>query len=285
MGKRILVTGADGFIGRRLTKKLKDMGCDVIEYTSQNGDIASAPFNAEGVSHVFHLAAMTYVPLSWKNPFEFYRVNVMGTENILELCRKNLCSLTFMSSYIYGIPTHNPVPETHIAKPNSPYNHSKFICENLCEFYNKAFNVSTTVFRPFNVYGNGQSFNFLIPTIISQLFDENKETIEVMDLKPARDYVYIDDVIDALVLSIGKAGYNVYNIGSGESASVESIICMLIELSAINKPYSSLNQVRKFEIDDIRADISKIKAELSWYPRYSLKDGLSCYLDEINHKR
>ncbi len=281
MGAKILVTGADGFIGKRLTKRLKNMGYDLFEHTSKNGDIATVSLDAEGIFHVFHLAAQTYVPLSWENPFEFYRVNVMGTENILEFCRKNSCSLTFMSTYVYGVPMQNPVPEIHPVNPNSPYNHSKLICEKLCEFYYQAFNISSTVLRPFNVYGKGQSLNFLLPTIISQLLDTGKEIIEVKDLKPLRDYIYIEDVIDALVLTLGKTGFNIYNIGSGESISVEDIICMLMELSSINKPYSSLAQARKFEVDDIRADISKAKAELSWNPVYNLREGLSSYLDEI----
>jgi len=280
----ILVTGADGFIGKKLVSKLKASGYHVIEHSIADGDITSASFEGYEIHHVFHLAAQTFVPASWENPKQFYNVNVMGTVNMLECCRKCNAGLTFPSTYVYGVPQFLPISERHPVNPNTPYNHSKVLCEDLCSFYHKVFGINIVVLRPFNIYGAGQSTQFLIPTILDQVLDGNVREIHVKDLVPKRDYLFVDDLISAMYLTIGKTGYHVYNVGSGMSKSVEEVILNIEKITGINKPYLSVNARRKNEIDDIVADISKITAELGWSPKFDWESGIVEMIKQIHEK-
>ena len=140
----------------------------------EDGDIATAEFSYEKLDHVIHLASRTYVPASWENPLDFYRTNASGTTNILDLCRKQGCSLTYVSSYVYGTPQYLPVDENHPVAPVSPYNHSKLVAEDICRFYSEQFGVPVTILRPVNIFGPGQNPSFLIPFIIEQV-DSLKE--------------------------------------------------------------------------------------------------------------
>src|SRR5580692_7564682 len=109
---QMLVTGASGFVGRRLVPALASKGYSVLTHSVEQGHIARSEF-PPGASHVFHLAALTFVPDSWREPFAFYDVNVLGTANVLEYCRRNRCSMTFMSSFVYGQPKTLPIGEDH----------------------------------------------------------------------------------------------------------------------------------------------------------------------------
>lgn len=284
MIKNILVTGADGFIGRRLVLRLESLGYTVFQHSIASGDITTARFDVQDIGHVFHLAALTYVPASWENPAEFYRVNVMGTENVLEFCRKNGAGLTFPSTYVYGPPQTVPISEDHPINPNTPYNHSKVLCESLCAFYSKAFGLNITVLRPFNIFGAGQSPQFLIPTIIMQVLDPNAKEVVVKDLVPKRDYLYVDDLIGAMCLTIGASGYHVYNVASGTSMSVEDVITSVQKISGIKKPYSSQSLPRINEVDDILADITHITTELGWEPQFSWEEAVSKMIHEMSKR-
>ena len=172
-----------------------------------------------------HLAAKTFVPESWHDPVSFYQVNVMGTANVLEFCRRQGCPLTLMSSYLYGPPQSQPINEDHPIDPNTPYNHSKALMESLGEFYTARFGLSVTVLRPFNIFGPGQRDEFLIPAIVRQSLDPAVEVIEVADLEPRRDYLYLDDLARAILATLTSTRtHAVYNIGSGRSYSVEQVI-------------------------------------------------------------
>jgi len=269
--KKVLITGSDGFIGNRLYHELA--GYEVTTFDVNNGCVASHDFIDTEVSHIFHLAALTSAPESWARPYDYYNVNVMGTVNVLEYCRMIGASMTYVTTYPYGVPQYIPIDELHPCTPNTIYNHSKYSAEGICRFYSENYNVSITVLRLFNVYGGGQSTSFLIPHIIKQaLFSPE---IEVMDLEPKRDYVYISDVIDALRLTTGKSGFSVYNIGSGESKSVQEVCDYVVNIIGTTKPIVSTGRKRKNEVTDIQADISKIRHELYWVPKTSFIDGLT----------
>jgi nucleoside-diphosphate-sugar epimerase len=268
----ILVTGSAGFIGSSLVRELRERKHEVVGFDVAQGDITSEkalmPYLEMGIQHVFHLAGKTFVPESWKDPFGFYQVNVMGTVNVLEFCRKVNIPVTYISSYLYGEPDYLPVDENHPVKSYNPYSQTKVMADSTCQFYAKHYKVPVTIFRPFNAYGPG-----LINEIISKVMDPAISVIEVMDLRPKRDYVYVDDLVDAMILSIGKP-HGIYNIGSGYSKSVEEIIMLVLRYTAIRKPYHSKAVMRPNEIFDLYADIRKASQDLGWSPQTSFEIGI-----------
>ncbi|HTB05409.1 MAG TPA: NAD(P)-dependent oxidoreductase [Bacteroidia bacterium] len=275
MKEKVLITGSNGFIGKQLKKQFNLTEYEIVEFNSSDGDIAKTDLQFENINHVFHLAGKSFVPDSWKNPKAFYDVNFTGTLNVLELCRKTGAGLTFISSYVYGIPQHQPINENHPINPANPYGHSKLVAEEICQFYSENFKLHTTIIRPFNIYGTFQSDHFLIPTIIKQLFDEKQLAIDILDLMPKRDYLFLDDLISAIMILYKKNKTGIYNVGSGTSLSVEEIIKDIMEIAGIQKKYVSKEVSRKNEIPEVIADISKIKKETGWVPGFTFKQGIA----------
>jgi len=279
----IMVTGSAGFIGTALVRQLHEKGHRVIEFDVEQGNITLAeslsPYFGQGIQHVFHLAGKTFVPDSWKDPFGFYQVNVMGTVNVLEFCRKTGASLTFISSYLYGQPDYLPIDEKHPIKAYNPYSHSKVIADKTCQFYASQFGLPVTILRPFNAYGPGQSPVFIIPEIISKVLDPDQPILEVMDLKPCRDYIYINDLLEAFLLSMDKPK-GIYNLGSGYSKSVEEIVKLVFQYSGISKEIMAKGNNRPNEIFDLFADISLIKQEFKWVPKTSFEKGIKQCVDQ-----
>lgn len=278
---KILVIGAEGFIGKSLCTSLsKNHIVKAIDIA--NGDIAeSTTFeHLEAVDHVFHLAGRTFVPDSWTNFSSFLSTNVIGTNNVLEYCRRSSASLTYVSAYIYGKPDSLPIGESAKPKPNNPYALSKYLAEQLCEFYAAYHNVPVTVLRPFNIYGPNQETRFLIPRIIDQV--KRNVPIEVMDLTPKRDYLYIDDFIDAMLKTIKRKehSYCVLNVGSGNSISVKDLIDTIQEVADTKLEVISKGTPRFEELDDVRADIKCINSLLDWQPVTSLKKGIAFLLNK-----
>jgi nucleoside-diphosphate-sugar epimerase len=285
--KNILVTGAGGFIGRRLVQALKSAGHAVNELGSTDGDIADPAtleqFDGASVDFVFHLASRTYVPDAWREPADFQRVNVTGTVNVLELCRKRKIPLTYVSAYLYGIPKSLPIRETDTIEPNNPYALSKFMAETLCGFYAEHFGIPVTIIRPFNIYGPGQKTHFLIPEIVAQV--AANQPIQLKDLAPRRDYLYLDDLIEALMLTLEAGdGLHLYNIGYGSSLSVAEIAGIIQSVAGTSLPVVSENTPRRNEIPDVYADISKAAHEMDWRPRHSFEEGIrKMFIDGEHH--
>ena len=274
---KILVTGASGFIGKALVEKFLKQGHDITGLSSTDGDIAEAEtlkaLAGTRFKHVIHLAGRSYVPDSWGNPVLFYRTNVIGTANVLEFCRTFTLPVTFVSAYVYGQPASLPISEDCPVRPNNPYAHSKYMAEKLCKFYAEEHNLDITVIRPFNIYGADQKNWFLVPSVIKQVLYE--DSIIVRDLHPKRDYLYLEDFIEAVCLMLKEPhGYRVYNIGSGTSISVEQVIETVQNIYSCQKKIICEFQSRKNEIDDVIADISRAKRELGWIPRHSFSDGI-----------
>ena len=274
---RILVTGASGFIGKYLCQELNERGHEINALFSIHGDISDAhtldSFNGK-VDKVIHLAASTFVPDSWQNPDEFFKVNALGTMRVLEFCRKNNSSLIFISAYLYGIPDKVPTSETELPKPNNPYAFSKYIAEQARHFYASYLNVPSLIIRPFNVYGPGQPAHFLIPTIINQVL-YNQE-ITLLDLNPKRDYIFIDDVVNFINNAVDAKLKNaeIVNIGSGVSYSVGELVRIIQKIAGTNLPVFSKNEVRFQEISDVIADVNKAATLFGWKPKTSIEIGL-----------
>jgi GDP-4-dehydro-6-deoxy-D-mannose reductase len=274
MGK-VLVTGAGGFIGKALLNKIS-LDHEVITLDRSKGDITNYNtfLNLEKVDYVFHLAARTFVPDSWIETSDFLNTNVIGTTNVLEYCKRLNVPLTFVSAYVYGQPDSLPITEEAPIKPNNPYALSKYLAEQVCHFYATYHKLDITIIRPFNIYGPGQPNHFLIPKI-TDLVKKNL-TIELFDLSPKRDYVFIDDVVDALVrtLELKLPGFNVFNIGSGRSISVKEVVDYIQTAAGSKLDVKSKEQYRKEELDNVFADISQSWLKLKWAPSTAFEDGI-----------
>ncbi|MBF0515584.1 MAG: NAD-dependent epimerase/dehydratase family protein [Nitrospirae bacterium] len=276
----VLVTGSDGFVGRHLVRRLKDKGVAVEEFDITNGKDTSDEKSFEGirkVDAVVHLAARTFVPDAFENPARVYRENINGTLNVLEFCRKNaIKKIVYASSYVYGRPECLPIDESHPTGIQNPYGRSKLMAEALMLGYYEDYAIIPVILRPFNIYGPGQGDVFLIPSLIRQCLCQG-DTIVVKDLMPRRDYIYIDDVIEAYMYALFKyksTAPEIFNIGLGESYSVKEIIDKLQTIAATNKKIISEGQVRKNEIPDCVADTKKIEKAFGWTPKYTIDEGL-----------
>jgi nucleoside-diphosphate-sugar epimerase len=284
--KRILITGSGGFVGKRLVHTLECAGYLILKVCRSDGNIADPstllPFLDVPLDFIFHLASRTYVPDSWNEPADFHHVNVTGTLNVLELCRRRNLPLTFVSSYLYGSPKSLPIKETDNIDPGNPYALSKSIAEILCGFYAENFGVPVTIIRPFNIFGPGQKKHFLIPEILGQI--AARKTITLKDLSPRRDYLYLDDLVEALVLTINiGAGKHIYNIGYGSSLSVSEIVEIVQSVAGTSLPVVSEDTPRRNEINDVYADISRAAQDLLWRPRHSFEEGIKKIILDGEH--
>ena len=164
-------------------------------------------------------------------------------------------------------------PESTPLAAKNPYALSKKLAEEACEFYSDRFSIQTTILRPFNIYGPGQSDSFLIPTILNHL--KAGREIHVKDLEPRRDYVYIADVIEAMVKAVVRAdGSGMFNVGSGTSHSVAELIQCIQKVWGTDLPVRSDGRRRQGEGLDTVADISRARQQLGWTPRFTLRQGL-----------
>jgi nucleoside-diphosphate-sugar epimerase len=274
MSGSILVTGADGFIGRHIVAALKALGHSVQTHSLADGDLTRCALEYSGVSHVFHLAGRTFVPESWSDPCSFYATNVVATANILEFCRRTSASLTFVSSYVYGVPKAIPIAEDHPLQAFNPYSHSKILAEEVCRFYAGQHNTRIAIVRPFNIYGPGQDARFLIPSLIRQALDSASNTIEVADARPRRDFLYISDLVDLLVATLTQGCRGAYNAGSGASTSIQEIVAVLNGIVPQPKTLLSRGESRPQEVLDVVADTRKAERELGWKPQVEIATGL-----------
>ena len=280
---KVLTTGANGFIGKHLCNRLEKNGIKYIPLTSgsdvRNNEVFNALLN-QGITHVIHLAAKNFVPESWEKPTEYIHTNFIGTLNALEFCRKEKASLLYISSYMYGIPKQLPIKESHPITALNPYALSKKMAEDACEFYSSYYGVSSIILRPFNVYGPGQKSDFLIPHIIHQAVFNTE--IKVKDIEPKRDYIFVSDVVDAILAALkNNYKFEVFNIGSGISYSVKEIINMIQKITGTNKPVICSSETRMNEIMDVQADILNLYNQTGWKPGTDMLDGLKICINEI----
>jgi len=275
---KILITGYSGFIGSYLQKRLNQTEHELILVDITNGtDICDwqQVKHFEGIDVIIHLANLSFVPASYEQPKKFYETNYLSTLNMLELCRLNGSKMIFFSSYVYGHPQYQPIDENHPIQAFNPYAQTKVICESLCEGYNRDFKVPVTIFRPFNIYGKGQNPDFLIPSIIDQA---RNGKISIKDDRPKRDYIYVDDIVEAIVAAVEiksmEKSIDKYNLGTGVSYSVREIVEIVRSLFDTEIEYLCTHEIRPNDVLDTVADISKIKKELHWEPKVSIREGL-----------
>ena len=194
--------------------------------------------------------------------------------HVLELARKHKARVIYFSSYLYGNPQYLPIDEKHPIFPHNPYSQSKIICEKLCEGYNRDFNVPVIIFRPFNIYGPGQNSSFLIPKIIEQL-----KTGEVFlkDPRPRRDFIYVQDVIDAVMNAIDydKTSFELFNLGYGKSYSIKEIVTIIQKVSKLHGIVTFSNEIRQSEVMNTIACTSKLSSYFNWKPKVDVWEGIN----------
>jgi len=273
--KKILITGANGFIGKNLLKevipKYKIIGVSLSQgkknknYFPIKKNILKLTNNdvKDNLYGVIHLAALTDVKFCEKNPYQCFVTNVLGTQKALDIARKKDCKFIFVStSHVYGKPHTLPIKETHPKNPTSIYAASKLAGEICCEGYSKSYGMDVSIVRLFSTYGPYSPSHLVISRIISQL---RNNSIKLGNLQAKRDFVYINDVTKALklVFEISK-GFADYNLGTGKSYSILEVYKILQNLSGLNPKIESVkSRLRKFDVPEMKAETSKIK-KLGW---------------------
>lgn len=277
-----MITGHTGFVGKALVAYLAKTDISIIGVARSNGfDLEDLMISDKlpDADLVVHLASCVGVALSWQNPELFYRTNYLTALTIAEYSRKRNIPIVFMSSYMYGDPKYLPIDEKHPVNCNNPYAFSKKIAEDIIFSYHKLFGINATLIRPMNLYGAGMPTDNLIGLLLSQAKGGNQ--IEVRDLSPKRDYLYIEDLCRAIYLIITNKvnGFQIYNLGSGHSHSVKELIHKLSNCMQKKLEIIETSEKRKNEISDCYADISKFANQYNWRPEIDLIEGLKRLID------
>ncbi|QUC64793.1 GDP-mannose 4,6-dehydratase [Nitrosopumilus sp. K4] len=236
-------------------------------------------------SDIIHLAALTDVEMCQKDPVKCFAINIEGTKNMLDIARKCDSKFVFMStSHVYGVPNTTPIKEENPTRGLSVYAQSKIGGEVLCKHYANNYGMDVSVIRLFSVYGPSSPKHIVTTKIISQILD--KKNIILGNIRPKRDFVFIEDVINAIKIVLEKNhGFNIYNVGSGKSYSIKEVVQILQKISGVEtKIISSSSKKRKNEINNMVADIHKIK-KIGWKPNTSLYEGLALTYNWFKNKK
>lgn len=301
--KKVLVTGAGGFIGSHLVERLVSLGANtraLVRYNSSGtagwldrshvrseieilfGDIRDWKFvrhATSGVDVVFHLAALIGIPYSYHAPFSYLSTNIEGTLNILQTALDaDVEKLVQTStSEVYGTARHVPINEDHPLQAQSPYAASKIGADKLAESFHLSFGLPVTIIRPFNTFGPRQSGRAVIPTIISQALTQS--TVKLGHLTSTRDFNYVADTVEGFIqiAQAPDAVGQVINIGSGEEISIQDLTQLIFSIAGKEKLIEvGLERLRPetSEVERLCADNEKAKRLLGWMPKYTLKEGL-----------
>ena len=269
---KILVTGSAGFIGSNVIKKLSNY--EVVTNHNDSGRIdlqnIDQVMKLDSVDTVIHLAGK--IPWRELSSNEFSDNNIKCTQNILEYSgKKNVKKIIYVSSYIYGKPKYCPVDEDHPVNPHTAYAESKYLAEKECIDYCERSNLDLIILRPFNVYGESMRSGFLISNLINAVRSGKK--LDIVNKDSKRDFLHVDDFVELILKTIDyNSKLEIFNVGSGLSYSFEDIITKIEKISK-NKLDIHYDTDKNF-IEDIVADISKIKSKLHWEPRIKIDDGL-----------
>lgn len=281
---RVLVTGASGFIGRPLVSAIRAQERYTVQtIDSRFGDISRYETwdRLPPSDVVIHLAALANVPRSWDNTSSFIETNCLGIARTIDYCLKHKSKLIWLSSFIYDSSATLPFTETSPLKPTNPYALTKYFSDLLVQLFQDKLSHNAYILRPFNVYGPGQSADFLIPNLIMQSL--SSEPISVSDLKPRRDFIYIDDLVQAIISLISYQGdHHIFNIGTGSSTSIEEVINIISNLLGKKLEISTKFSPRINEIMDTVSESTLARQELDWVPKTSLTVGISQVIKSLS---
>lgn len=310
--KKILVTGADGFIGSHLTEELVKRGYDVkafVQYNSFNswGWLDESPIDIKkhievfagdirdphgvksamkGCELIFHLAALIAIPYSYHSPDTYIDTNVKGTLNIVQAARElGVEKVVHTStSEVYGTAQFVPITESHPLQGQSPYSASKIGADQIAMSFYHAFNLPVAIIRPFNTYGPRQSARAVIPTVITQIAN-GKRKIKLGALSPTRDFNFVQDTVGGFIAiaeaekSIGE----VINIGSNYEISIGDTVRLIAEIMGSEIEIETDEQrlrPEKSEVNRLWAANEKAKVLTGWVPRFGGREGLRRGLTE-----
>lgn len=313
---KILVTGADGFIGSHLVEELIQQGNQVKAFCYYNsfnswGWLDSLPKDIldqieiftgdvrdpngvrtamQGCNKVYHLAALIAIPYSYHSPDSYVDTNVKGTLNILQAAKDLGLERVIVTSTseVYGTAQYIPINELHPRQPQSPYSASKIGADCMAESFYRSFDLPVTIVRPFNTYGPRQSARAIIPTIITQLVNGFNE-IKLGDLTPTRDFLYVKDTARGFI-DIANANELIghdCNIATNSEISMQELVDTLIEIinpKAVIVQDTDRIRPNKSEVFRLYGDNSKIIKHTDWKPKYTLKTGLEETIQWFSNK-
>jgi len=233
---------------------------------------------------IVNLAGRVGVRDSWDQPSGYLRTNLLSTVAVMEHARRHRARVIHMSSYLYGTPLYQPIDEKHPVSGHNPYAASKLESEALCREYSEGYSIPTTILRPFNLFGPGQSDLFLVPLVIAQALAGGP--VRVHSLAPRRDYLWIDDLAAAIVLVLRKQaeGLAVFNVGSGRSHSTQEVIdAVFVETGP--QAVECEHTPRANELMECICDYSLFRSRYGWQPRTMLTEGVASLVKEARANR
>jgi len=309
-GKRVLVTGAAGFIGSHLTERLVQEGAAVRAFIHYNsfgswGWLDGSPVSDEldvvvgdicdrdtvrraacEVSTIFHLAALVGIPYSYHAPLSYVRTNVEGTLNVLQSAGELGTDLVVhtSTSEVYGTAQRVPIDESHPLQGQSPYSASKIGADKLAESFHLSYGLPVVTVRPFNTYGPRQSARAVIPAIIVQCLAG--QAVKLGNLDPVRDFTYVSDTVEGFLraASTAQAVGMTVNLGSGREISIGDLAAMILRLtgsSACIEPDEQRTRPGPSEVDRLAADNTLARKLLQWQPNVGLENGLQQTIEWI----
>lgn len=311
--KKVLVTGAGGFIGSHLVESLLEKGAHVRAFVKYNGRgdwgmLSDLPVDSQknievisgnicdpffvhkavqGCDYVFHLAALIGIPYSYVAPNDYVSVNVQGTVNVLQACRSEETPrmVHTSTSETYGTAQYVPIDEKHPMQGQSPYSASKIGADKMVESYFNSFELPAVIVRPFNTFGPRQSARAFIPTAISQAITRDKLIMGSMD--PVRDMTFVKDTAEGFI-KVGlcdKVIGQTVNLGVGKGATIGEMVKTILKiLGKEDMPIEQdLSRIRpaKSEVMRLISDNTIARDVCGWRPKYTLEEGLSETIDWI----
>ncbi|EKD55394.1 MAG: hypothetical protein ACD_60C00010G0004 [uncultured bacterium] len=303
--KKVLVTGADGFIGSHLVEYLIKKGCDVRAFVFYNsfgswgwldhvssdvknqfdifaGDIRDphgVKNAATGCDVILHLAALIGIPYSYHSPDTYVDTNIKGTLNVIQAARELAIEKVIhtSTSEVYGTAQYVPIDEAHPLQGQSPYSASKIGADQIAMSFYTSFGTPVSIVRPFNTFGPRQSARAIIPTIITQIAKKHR-IIKLGALHPTRDFNYVEDTVKGFVAAMESENSvgEVINLGSNYEISMHETTKLIAEMMQADVEFlQETNRLRpeKSEVERLWADNKKAKILLNWSPEYGGKDG------------